>query len=383
MKKIISFLFFLQLIAIGVIVSMSVNVHFFDQLLFAGTTDMEIVFHDDKVGFNILMEALEEHDLIGMKLRFMDYETLHLYLTDVTFENQINLIEGRLPERESLEFISNTIHDDVYQVGLVGNMTPAFDITIRHLENVDTLNVNGRYRLNTMDRSVLADIESRLSDAVSFLQVYEPMEDDRNLATTVMMGVMVMPTYTMAILVVAIPLITLFCLGTTLLQFSMSKTKASFTLYVHGFSQRKIVANAIYELMIPLAITALFAYFVLYGYLFVTDLTRFQWQFNFVFLVLCLFLLVLYALIILITMTLTFQLLPTVSAIKGYKPDAIIQLLNHSLKAIFMSLFLISTYATINHTIDLINQRSHLSGWENHQDVWIGYNKLDRKNKFL
>ena len=365
----IAFLFFLQLIVGGLVAIMSINVHNFDQLLFAGTTDVTIVFGDNEEYFNVFLELIEENNLIATKMMPMDFENITLYATDVTFDHYITLSEGRFPKVGSHEFISNVNHDDEKQVGKIGNMTPNFNITIKHLENTQGFNIDGTYRLHTNDTDLLIEIRDKLLSDVTLFQISQPMEDDRNFVTTVMMGIFTMPTLTGTVMIILIPIITFFCMGATLLQFSLSQAKESFTLHVHGYSKRRIIAGSLKKLFIPLLGVGFLAYLLLYAYLVITRLSIFNYPFTLSFLAFYAALLFVTGVTVIAVMYLTFQIRSSHVAIKGYKPDFAIQVLNHFLKMIFMALFLVGSHYVVVHVFNLSIQRAQLQNWESARHV--------------
>ena len=369
MKKIIASLLFLQLIVVGIIIINAVNVHNFDQLLFAGTTDVQIIFTDADEGLKRWINLVEKHDLLMTRLIAFDYENIDLYAIDTSFDDYLILSEGRFPAVGQQEFISNIVQDDSNQVGLIENLTPEFNITIRPMEDIVHLRVDGRYRLHTTDVELLFELQVEMSDVTSLFQISEPMRDDRNLLETITMGIFVMPTVLRTILVVSIPIVTFLCVCATLLQFSMSKAKESFILLVNGFSQCKIILKSLKSLLKTMIISGIVACGALYGYLVFSELMMFHVQFMLIFLLTFGLIVFIYLAISTITMWLIFQIFTTYTAIKGYKPDDAIQVLNHILKVIFIVLFLMGSHFIIMSLTTLSRQRTHLQNWERAENV--------------
>ena len=369
MKKIIAGLLFLKLVIVGIIISMAINVHNFDQLLFAGATDIEIAFVDEEESLERLLHLVDEHDLLMTRLIFLDYENLILYATDVSLGDHIILSEGRLPEVGKDEFISNIDQDDANQVGLIQNLTPTFNITIRPIEDIVYLRIDGRYRLHTTDIDLLFELRNEMSEETNLFQILTPMDDDRTFIETIMMGAFVMPTWITIALVLIIPVVAFLCIGASILQFSMSKAKESFTLLVHGYSQHKIILNALKSLLKTMIVSGIVAYAVLYIYLVIFRLVRFHLQFVLIFLLVSSIFFLVYLLTTSIVMLLIFQIFSSHSGIKGYKPDGGIQLVNHALKIIFIALFLVGSHFSITSIASLQTQRRHLQNWDVAQHV--------------
>ena len=367
MRKIIAGLLFLQLVVVGIIIGMSINVHNFDQLLFAGTTDVEISFTDDDNGLIQLIDLAEEYGLLMTRQMFLDYENLILYATDVSLDGYIVLSEGRFPV--SGEFVSNIIQDNESQAGVVQNLTPTFNISIRPMEDMIDVRADGRYRFHTTNVALLNELREAMSDEVNLFQISFPMEDDRTFLATIMMGVFSMPTVVTTALIVATPIITFLCIVATLLQFSMSKAKESFTQLVHGFSQCKIILNALKSLLRIMILSGITACAVLYGYLAVARLLRFHLQFITIYLIVFGVIVLIYLVTTAISMWFIFQIFTTHSGIKGYKPDFAIQVLNHALKIVFIALFLIGSHFSMMSIRSLWEQRGHLENWQIAQDV--------------
>ncbi|MCL1989711.1 MAG: DUF1430 domain-containing protein [Defluviitaleaceae bacterium] len=364
MKKMIGSLLCLQLIVIGIMISMTLNIHNFDQLLFAGTTDVHLIFGETDEGLDHMMALVEEHGLLMTRMIGLDYENLILYATDVRFNGDVRLSEGRFPEMGQDEFISNIIQDDEAQVGVVANLSPLFNITIRPMSDIRYFHVDGRYRIHTTDVALLFEIEAAMSAYTHSFRIYAPLEDDRTILEALTMGLFAMPTVMTTFIIAAIPIVTFLCVGATLVQFSMSKAKESFTLHVHGFSQHKIVLKVLKSLLKTMILSGIVASLMLYGYFIMVDLLTFHLQIMFVFLLVFGLILLTYLVMSAVVMYLIFQLFSTHTAIKGYKPDFAIQILNHALKVIFMCLFLTGSYFVIMGLTNLSTQRNHLQNWE-------------------
>jgi len=144
----------------------------------------------------------------------------------------------------------------------------------------------------------------------------------------------------------------------------MSKAKESFTLHVHGFSQPKIILKSLKSLLKTMLLSGLVAGVALYGYLMISGMIRFHVQFILIFFLALGLVMIAYLVTTAITMWLIFQIFSSHTAIKGYKPDFAIQVLNHILKLIFIALFLVGSHFLTISVTTLSTQRRHLQNWE-------------------
>jgi hypothetical protein len=217
MKTIIASLLCLQMIVVGFMISMAVEAQSFDQFLYAEKADVDIIFVEESQGLEKLMNTVAEHGVMMTRVKSMSYEDITLYTTDVSFEGYIKLREGRFPEIGNAEFISNVVYNDDNQVGLIANLTPRFNITIRPIEDQEQLQLDGQYRIHTIDTGLLSEIADNILDDTHLFRIARIMEDDRDFLDTMTMGILIMPTLLITTLVITTPIVAFLCIVATLL----------------------------------------------------------------------------------------------------------------------------------------------------------------------
>lgn len=369
MKFIIAFLFLLQLIIGGIVGITSFRFYHVDQLLFAETTDIDLVFDDIDQYHDFLAFAADKDITISRRI-FVDFDRILLFTTDFTFGGTLALTEGEWPTYNSNEFISNVVHDDLNQVGQVRNTFPDFELIIRYLDEPQDFGIDGTYRLHTIDYLVLEEIERFLMDNVSSMDMHPSVVADTGVINFLINGAFNTGTITGTILAIFIPVVTFICLVASLIQYSMDQLKTSSILFFHGFAETKIIKRALMGLVKPLIISIILAYLGILTYLFIADFGVFLFSLTSYFVAMSGLLLLVYILIIVLTLAIILKSFGSYVAIKGYKPDFMIQILNHLLKSVFITCFLIASHFSFVHLNDLNTRRTELDHWEVARDVY-------------
>jgi len=371
MKFIIAFLFVLQLIIGGMIGVTSLRVTSINQLLFANTIDVEIIFDENLEAYETFLSILEREHLTVSRVIFRSFEHVHIYTTDPTFDGLVTLSFGQWPDEQTQGFISNVRHDDPYQLGLITNSVPNFEVMIHYLSADPTIHVDGVYRINTVDNRLIFAIRDELLASYELLFRYMGTSyAPSGLIQGLMIGIFSAESVMETALLILIPLITFFCLVMSLIQYGLSRLKTSFVTRVHGFSTSKIIGYAVVDLMKPLLTSGLLAYLCLTVYTFVLGYHFFLPAMSLIFVVTSSILISIYILTAVVTLFAALMSCKTHDAIKGYKPDFMIQVLNHGFKVVFTSCLLIGSYFLLVHLQDLSARRTNLSHWGLAEDVY-------------
>jgi len=135
---------------------------------------IEINFDNNPEAFHRFLSALEEFEIEASRFVFFNDSTLHIYSTDLTLNNRIQLLDGRFPKIETSEFMSNTITEYINQTGLIADLIPNFDLVIRPMGADLNVIFDGRYYLHTTDWDIARSIANRIRTSVLYVDLIEP-----------------------------------------------------------------------------------------------------------------------------------------------------------------------------------------------------------------
>jgi len=369
MKIVITFLILLQLTIVGIIGITGLRALYINQLLYSNRTEVEINF-DDIDQYHDFMALMLEKDIIVSRLVWTDFDQFTLYTTDLTFNGIVELNSGDWPAPMSDEFISNETLDDPDQVGKIDNITPRFTVMIRNLDEPRHFGINGIYQLHTVDDGQLWEIERFLMENTYFATIRYQAEGIGGIIGFLAGGLFNATTVTETALVITIPLVTFICLIFSLIQYSMDQLKKGSIGLFHGVSKRRIIALSLIEMIKSLFTGIIVAYIIVMIYTIIAGFAIFITPLTGYFVAVSLVLIVVYALIVIFTLSIIFMTFQSYVTIKGFKPDFMIQIFNHVLKAIFVSCFLIAVQFTIVNLNDLNMRRNNLNHWEMAREIY-------------
>ena len=370
MKKIIAVLFSLQLIVLGIISLLTMRMNSFDALFFDNRTEIELHFFDNLEHFEYFLIVIEEQEIPLSRAIFTDFDSMKLYTTDPTFEGFIELYKGQWPLSGTEEFISNVIKDSDYQVGLMYNQFPQFNIEIRYLSGIQNFNIDGTYHIHTTDITKIMEIEEKLNAiGISVLQIQINDSGEQIIADN-FSGIILMSSITEIMFSFLIPIITFIVIISTLISYSLNSIKRISIHMLYGYSIWRSIFITVRSLLRPLLLAGIFTYSVLFMYIYLSNFTFFLLDFTLIFLTLYSILIIIYLMIIITFLCIMLSVLNTYHAIKGFKPDYISQMINQGLKILFTCIILIAGHFAISQGRELIERQRHLNYWEIAQDIY-------------
>ena len=363
MKLIIGFLLSLQLLIGGILGINSFRAYYFRQLMEVNSTEMRISFEEENEYWAFLDFMAEEGITLSRRI-FTDFESVTLYTTDPTMNGLIALSEGEFPDVLTTGFISNRRHQSEDQIGVIFDLFPDFNVIIRYLNEPNNFNIDGIYQIHTTDIDVLWEIEHYLIENAVSYEAFPNFEMQEGVISFLMGGFMRSRTWIEIAFIVLIPLVTFICLVASLIQYSMNQLKKGVILFIHGYGKASILKHSLTNLLAVFLSAGVLVYIVSAAYVLIGGFSMFLVDFTVYFLLLYAVMIGIYLVVTLIALMMVLQFFNSPQAIKGFKPDFVIQALNHGLKIIFTACFLIVIHFLWLNFSDLNSQRDHLSHWE-------------------
>ncbi|YAR63804.1 hypothetical protein ACUIAK_16530 [Bacillus cytotoxicus] len=99
-------------------------------------------------------------------------KNLTIYTTDVSLHNQVDIKEGTLPTLHSGEFLSTSQSKDKQQSGVIKQIDPQLNMTIKHLDSNTNFSGNGLYYVSTQDKQKIHDLVTELNKEVANAEVF-------------------------------------------------------------------------------------------------------------------------------------------------------------------------------------------------------------------
>ena len=375
MKKIVGFLFTLQLLMI-IIYGLNYlrNLDFYQAFL----EDRSIVllnFDEELASYDLLLEVFEEHGIDVSQLFRPNSEKIVVYSTDVTLNGRISLIEGTFPSIGTSEFISTLETGKAYQVGLIREMISDTKIEIRSFANIQSGVLSGIYYIHTTDALVLREIIDALHPVLLGFHIADdlpPFHILRVLASIHFQETTMTAASTflqMREFIFFFPVITL-CLIISLFQYVSVRMKRATIFMFHGYDKKKILKEMTLDLTQGLLLGGLVAFIFSIILVLLTNQQRILlhlivYSLIFIFLVIAIYLLI--AIGLMISML---GITNVLSILKGRKMKLRIQGFNHLIKCVFVGLCLFQFVDVIHGLSEFQMRVVALQYWEQAQNVY-------------
>ena len=373
MKKIIAFLFILQMLTLtfyGLVYLRSLN---YFELLTEGNTSIRLNFNGELEDFHFFLTLADEKGLIASRAVFPDNETLILYTTNPTLDGRISLIEGDFPARGTSEFISTVRTDNENQTGLIANIVPGHEIIIADIHNPRNFVLDGLYDINTTDPILVEVFINELSERLFLVEwdgIQERTPFNQLLTVFFVLGFQEGHFLQLQLMEFGIifSIITL-CLFASVIQYVLNYLKSGAIYLSLGYSKSKIITHLSRRLLKTFLVAALIAYALSVGYLFYGHRTVFLNGITHLFLLFSIVLILIYLSLGICIALLALLNFKVTTVLKGQRFDGKIQIFNHLTKGIFSVIFLAVFSVSFVNFRDL-NERLHaLTHWEQARNV--------------
>lgn len=359
MKKIIYVLFttLLLLVAIwGVTIFKEFKMN---KLLYENTTSIIVNFQESKPHSKDYIEYFKklakEHDVSISKYMYRSGNNLVVYTTDVSLRNQVDLKKGSFQKEYSKDFVSTSEVDDKKQVGVMKQIDSNIEITIRNFDEYKTFSGNGVYHISTQDPETIQSILNLINKDVAHAEVHA--KNNSSLFNFDIFQILCMILVTL-------------CTYIAITHYLIDRLKELSIMRMLGHTLWSIASHFFLKLTKIMLIAGCTSYvlFSLYyivnnGLDYYLDLTLWFWMITFI-------LILILTIPILFIVMFVFVKSMNVSKIKGEKPYTLVNVLNYSLKCIFI-VFLLFSIFNWNQIQNELNQKlANLSLWNKTKNIY-------------
>lgn len=366
MKKVICFLFIVQLFIISSYGLLLLRGHYLNLLTNGNTTTFTIYFNDydeyDYEKYYYFLKIIEKYELTVSKISYKDSNTIQIFTSDISLGSKIRIKSGDFPSDNTDEFVSNVDTGEITQSGVIYNVVPGFDISISNIESIVNTGIDGFYNINTTEISLIESLLDELKDNVNYIELWSINESFFNNFE----GISIIQIVEFFI----ISFLLLICVIISLIQYSIEKLKPYSILSLHGISNRSIISITVIEILKLLLISSAIAYVlsVLYGIY--MGYTSFIYIITGYFVLICGTLMLIYSVFINVFIQLYLYFANTVNIIKGKKPYVTIQVINHLSKITFSIFLLLSIYIFTTNFVELKNRMYDADNWYTAQNLY-------------
>lgn len=375
MKKVICLLCTFQLIVISICGLDTFKDAKMNNMLYENTTSILLDFdtpreHSREFG-RYLQDLGEKKQVSISKYVFKNKNDIVIYTSDPSLKAKVSLSQGRFPNENSTEFISNTYTEDSNQCGTFQRIDPKTKITIKNIDITSNLGGDGIYYISTTNQEILNDILNNLNENVASAKIFDSVTSSNI-------------EFDLEVLI-TIALISL-CVLVAIVQYSINQLKEVSILSIHGFSVMKILSVMIKKLIKVMVIAIVIAYTICSIYYISINNFNYFGLLSMYFgslAILCIFISVC---ILFFLILLHLKKSNKLSVIKGKRAYGIVSFMHYSLKIIFVLFLLFSINQLVIKSNTLNQQLDSLSNWEKAENLYttvLTYTgENDRKKDF-
>ncbi|MBJ8056096.1 DUF1430 domain-containing protein [Bacillus cereus] len=359
MKKIIYVLFttLLLLVAIwGLNIFKELKMN---KLLYENTTSITVTFQESKVHSQEYVEYFKkiakEHDVSISRYMYKNGSNLVVYTTDVSLNKQVDLKKGMFPKEYSRDFISTFDVNNKKQVGVMKQIDPKMEITIKYLDEYKNFSGNGVYYISTQNSEIITSILNSINKDVAHAEVYAENNSS---------------TFNFDIFQIICIILVVLCIYIAIMHYLIDRLKELSIMRILGYTLQSIAINFFLKLTKIMLISGFTSYLLFSFYYtfyngldYYLDLTIWLWIITFI-------LILIVTIPILFIVMFVFIKSINVSKIKGEKPYKLVIFLNYSLKCIFIVflLFSINNWNQIQNELD--QKLANLSLWNKTKNIY-------------
>ena len=372
MKKIVGFLFALQLVIVLLYGLLYLdNLEFYETFL-EDRSMLLLNFDDNLENHDFFLEIIEEKGVAVTRFVKPNEETILIYTTDVTLEGRINLLEGTFPQGGTSEFISTLATHDTAQVGLMNPVTRDINLTIAHINQGESVALDGIYYIHTTDERLLGEIIEELNLRLPLVNLFDDIPDMRIIrvlgSVYIQEAASPQTMLQMREFLFIFPVITL-CLLVSLIQYVSVRMKRSTILAIHGYNKKKILKEMSLELVKIFFYSMVFIFILTILYIISTNRAMILLNFIRFFVSLTLLGIFSYLLLANLVMTLMLHQSSVMNTLKGRKIKLGIQVVNHAIKSIFVVMCIFQFVDVIIGLREFIPRVMALQHWQQTENV--------------
>lgn len=362
-KKSLSLLFLGQLLAISLYGLSAFKELSVENLLYNNKSALALNFGDRPKDYEFFLAHLLEESIDIYRIIYINDNKITIYTSDLTFNGRISINNGRLPNDNTNEFISNFNTNEENQVGLIQNAYPNTEITICNLNSSRNFPMDGIYYVSTTDFEVLETILSELNDTIYNVELL--YINNKTIFEQIFLSV-----YSIRFILASV--LIFLCVLVLLIQYSISQLKPSAILLIHGYSKNKLRKIITLNTLNPLLKSSFIAYLlsIVYSALSINYRVVFLLELSLYIISMCLMFIFLYTAIINIFISLYLKILTTNNILKGKKPYYIVQAFNHMLKIIFIVFIFLTVDSSLASFKKLKYKLEALHNWEKAENIY-------------
>ena len=374
MKKIIGFLFALQLVIVALYGLYYLrNLEFYETFL-EDRSMMLLNFDDNFENYEFFLELMEEKGLTVSQLMRPNAETIMVFTSDVTSDGRFSLLEGHFPHIGTAEFISTLETEDIEQVGLMENLIHDINIIVAPMDQAQNFGLDGIYYINTTDALVLETIIEVLnSRRLPLVHLFDDIPANRIIRVLGSVYILEAPSAATMLMIrefIFIFPVMILCLLVSIIQYALGKIKSATIFAIHGYDRKRILKEITFDLVPILFYSTSVVLTGAIFYIVLTDRTLLFLNFTIYYLMFSFFAILFYTLLANAIVLLLMLSSNTMGILKGRKIKLRIQGVNHVIKFVFVIVCIFQFTDMITELRAFLPRIEALQYWEQAEGVY-------------
>lgn len=366
MKKAIRLVFILQLIVLTILGAVIYFQNSYMSLFYKDISYIDVLVSDDKA-FNAFLSWTEERGIVVSRISINPDNEITLYVSDWALSDNLVLLEGSVPERG--EFVSDIITHEMTQSGIMKRLLPNYNFKIHGLYEPEQFNFTSLYAITTTSINEINEMKEEL--ALEGVTIY-PNEIYNGNSVFLLLSSFSRMHIILVLIFLCVSTLVMFVLLT---QFVVQQAK-SINIYITlGYSRLRIIYSIISDLFFGKTWIGIVGglYIILSIVLLSIDVYRpFYMQIVTLYLVLSILISCIYA--IFLSCELLVYLIKRRNklslALKGMKPNIIVQMANYFVKLVsVLLLFVAITFLVVLYE-KFATEKHNMQSWIDVKDIY-------------
>lgn len=366
MKKAIRSIFILQLIVLTILGAIVFFQNRYVSLFYKDVSYIDVLVSDDKA-FDAFLSWTEERGIVASRITMSPDNEITLHISEWALNSNLVLLEGRIPERG--EFVSDVITDETNQSGIIKRLLPNYNFKIYGLYEPEQLNFTGLYAITSTSENEINKMKEEL--ALEGVTIY-PHEIWNGNSVFILLSSFLSMHIILVLIFFCSSFLVMFV---SLAQFVVQQIKPINIYITLGYSRLKIIHSIISDVFFGKTWLGIVGglYIILSIVLFCSDVYRsFYMQIAAFYLAFSILISCIYAIFLccVLIVYLVVRRNKLSLALKGMKPNIIVQIANYCVKLVSALLLIMAITFLVALYEQFTTEKNNMQSWIDTKDIY-------------
>lgn len=359
-------IFILQLIVLTILGEIVSFQNRYVSFFYKDISYIDVLVSDDKA-FDAFLSWTEERGIVVSRITMNPDNEITLHMSDWALKSNLVLLKGSIPERG--EFVSDIITDETNQSGIIKRLLPNYNFKIYGLYEPEQLNFTSLYAITSTSENEINEMIKEL--ALEGVTIYLNEIWNGN-----PVFILLSSFSSMHIILVLIFLCSsILVMFVSLVQFVVQQIKPINIYITLGYSRLQIIYSIISDIFFGKTWLGIVGglYIILSIVLFCSDVYRpFYMQIVSFYMTLSILISCIYAIFLgcVLMVYLVIRRNKLSLALKGMKPNIIIQIANYSVKLISVLLLIVAVTFLVSLYEQFTTEKHNMQSWIGAKDIY-------------